>query len=179
MTTRLLVLWLLSERPHHGYSIKAILTDAGFAPWFALEDASIYAMLKSLTRQGLAVVAGEEQPGNRPGRTLYKITAQGRIALATDMKPALTVTRARPEPVHAALAAIDELEPAELREALVRRQVAVTERLDLVTRQALAAPSGLVARRELALLDTELAWLKSELATHDQQWPQPKRNNAS
>ena len=52
MLTRLLVLWLLSEQPLHGYRIKKILDDDGLRFWFPVEYTSIYAVLRSLVRGG-------------------------------------------------------------------------------------------------------------------------------
>ncbi len=174
MTTRLLILWLLAEQPQHGYRLKAILTDAGFAPWFALEDASIYAMLRSLTKQGLAAIAGEEQTQGRPARTLYRITPEGRRALKDGLTEAFAIVHARPEPIHAALAATDEFEPPALRVAFASRRLSVSERLSEITRQAAASPSQSLVRREIALLEAEHSWLESEINNHDQQWGTPE-----
>lgn len=173
MVTRLLILWLLAEGPHHGYSLKAILTDPGFAPWFALEDASIYAMLRSLVKQGLAEVTGEERVGNRPARTRYRITPEGRWTLAGELPVAMAAAAQRPEPVHAALAAADEFEPCGLRTGLAARREALVERRRYIRERAPAAPSQLLARRELALLAAELAWLEVEIRSHDRQWGAP------
>jgi DNA-binding PadR family transcriptional regulator len=170
MTTRLLILWLLAEQPQYGYRIKAILTDSGFAPWFALEDASIYAMLRSLTKQGLAGIAGEEQSGSRPARTFYKITPAGRTALAEGLTEAFAIVHPRPEPIHAALAASDELEPVTIGNALVARQNALTARLLNIRSQAPASPSQSLLRREIALLEAELDWLRDEITQHHRQW---------
>ena len=170
MTTRLLVLWLLAEGPLHGYRIKTALADRGHAPWFALDDAAIYAMLRSLAKQGLAEVAGEERQGARPARTLYRITRQGRHALRRELAEAFVVVTPRAEPIHAALAARDELQPDELRDALARRRTALETRRAAVEHAAPAAPSTLLVRRERDLLAAELAWLDDEIALHDRTW---------
>ena len=164
MTTRLLILWLLSEHPRHGYQIKSILTDPGFAFWFPIEDASIYAMLRSLTKQGLARVAGEERVGNRPNRTLYKITPDGRAALATELTGAWDGVSDNGRPIHAVLAARDEFEPCEIRDGLQARLEALTTRRERLDVLAPRAPSPFLARREAALLDAEIAWTEHELA---------------
>jgi len=164
MTTRLLILWLLAEGPRHGYRLKSILTDPGFAFWFPIEDASIYAMLRSLEKQGLARVAGEERDGNRPSRTLYRITAEGRRALARELTEAWTAVADNARPIHAVLAARDEFEPAEIADGLGARRAALVTRRDHLMALALRAPSPLLARREAALLDAEIAWIRDELA---------------
>ncbi len=174
MTTRLLILWLLAEQPLHGYRIKAILADAGFAPWFVLEDASIYAMLRSLTKQGFARIAGEEQNAGRPARTLYKITPDGRRALTEDLLEAFAIIHTHPEPIHAALAATDELEPEQIGHALLTRQSALHSRLETVSHEAPASPSQSLVRREVTLIEAELSWLEQEITHHTQQWGAPR-----
>ena len=58
--TRLLILWLLAERPMHGYRIAKILSAPALAYWFHVEDASIYSMLRTLVKTGLARIEPEE-----------------------------------------------------------------------------------------------------------------------
>ena len=164
MTTRLLILWLLSEAPRHGYRIKSILTDPGFAFWFPIEDASIYAMLRSLVKQGLARFAGEERDGNRPSRTLYRITPEGRAALAADLTSAWDGVTDNGRPIHAVLAARDEFEPDEIASGLKARHRALLSRRDHLRAMHRRAPSPLLARREAALLDAEITWAESEIA---------------
>ena len=163
MTTRLLILWLLSEAPRHGYRIKSILTDPGFAFWFPIEDASIYAMLRSLTKQGLARVTGEERVGKRPSRTLYAITPAGRAALAAELAEAWDGVSENGRPIHAVLAARDEFEPGEIREGLMARLDALAVRRDRLDVLSPRAPSPFLARREAALLDAEIAWAQREI----------------
>jgi DNA-binding PadR family transcriptional regulator len=80
--TRLLVLWLLSEQSHHGYRIKKILDDEGLRFWFPVEYGSIYAVLRSLVRGGYVETVAVEREGQRPERTRYAITREGRQHLA-------------------------------------------------------------------------------------------------
>ena len=82
MLTRLLVLWLLSEQSHHGYRIKKILDDEALRFWFPVEYASIYAVLRSLVRAGYVESVAVEREGQRPERTRYAITREGRRHLS-------------------------------------------------------------------------------------------------
>ena len=82
MLTRLLVLWLLSEQPLHGYRIKKILDDEALRFWFPVEYASIYSVLRSLVRGGYVESVAVEREGQRPERTRYAITPEGRRHLA-------------------------------------------------------------------------------------------------
>ena len=86
--TKLLILWLLAEMPMHGYRIKKILCAPELAFWFRLEDASIYSMLRSLVKQGLARPSGDEEGENRQTRSLYAITPDGRQALNEGLRTA-------------------------------------------------------------------------------------------
>ncbi|MBC6440688.1 MAG: hypothetical protein GDA49_09845 [Rhodospirillales bacterium] len=130
-------------------------------------------MLRSLVKQGLAEVMGEEQVGNRPSRIRYRITRAGLRALADELPNALCLVTPRPKPVHVALAAMDEYEPDELRAHLVARQTALAERHDLIRERTSAAPSRILARRERVLLDAELNWIATEIENHDKQWGDP------
>ncbi|MDJ0943696.1 MAG: PadR family transcriptional regulator [Kiloniellales bacterium] len=161
--TRLLILWLLAEGPLHGYRIQKILGDPGLAFWFRIEDASIYAMLRSLVKQGLARIQSQEREGQRPSRTVYRITPAGRTALRRDLEAGWRGLEPSRELFAAALAAADELEAEETRQLLAERREALGERRARLGRVARSAPSGLLARREAALLDAEIAWLAQEI----------------
>lgn len=168
MVTRILILWLLAEQPLHGYRIKKILGDPSLGFWFPVEDASIYSMLRSLEKAGLAREAGQEREGKRPNRVLYAITRSGRRALRERLQEAWLATRRGPEAISAALAAADEFEDAEIAELLRDRLAAVAGRREELRRVAPGAPSRLLARREQALLEAELRWLRRELGTLDE-----------
>ncbi|MDJ0972698.1 MAG: PadR family transcriptional regulator [Kiloniellales bacterium] len=161
--TRLLILWLLAEGPLHGYRIQKILSDPGLAFWFRVEDASIYAMLRSLVKQGLARIQGEEREGQRPSRTVYRITPVGRKALRSELESGWRELEPSREVFVAALAASDELEAEEIRQLLAERRAVLRARRARLDRVARSAPSGLLARREAALLDAEIAWLAREI----------------
>ena len=171
--TRLLIMWLLAERPVHGYRIAKILSAPALAYWFHVEDASIYSMLRTLVKTGLARIEPEEEAGRARPRTLYRITRAGRAALRAGLEAAWRDHHPDNSPFPAALAAIDELEEPEIT-ALAEARLAMlcARRRDLDTHAA-GAPSALLARREAALLGAEIAWLESEQArqrrrdTHD------------
>ncbi len=158
------MLWLLAEGPLHGYRVRKILAAPALAFWFRIEDAAIYSMLRSFVKRGLAREEGRERDGRRPSRTVFRITRQGRDALRDALADAwVDVARDR-DPVCAALAAADEFEPDELHTLLGRRRAALVARKDRLDEIAAGAPSGLLRRREAALLAAEMAWLDTELS---------------
>jgi len=77
MSTRLVVLGLLRERPLHGYEIKHIIEDH-MGDWTSIAFGSIYFALRKLTDEGLIEVVTTEQSGHRPSRTVYRATEAGR-----------------------------------------------------------------------------------------------------
>lgn len=77
MTTRLVILGLLRERPLYGYEIKSIIEDH-MGDWTNIAFGSIYFALGKLAEEGFIEIASTEQSGNRPSRNVYQITAQGR-----------------------------------------------------------------------------------------------------
>ena len=161
--TRILILWLLSEGPLHGYRIEQILSAASFAFWFRIEDAAIYSMMRTLVKTGFARIEGEEQVGNRPQRTTYRITPAGRAELRKRLEAAWSLTEHGKDPICAALAAADEFERDELIGFLEARRDEIARRAQRLTGLAEAAPSSLLAHREAALLTAERAWIEQEL----------------
>ncbi len=77
MSTRLVILGLLRERPLHGYEIKHVIEEH-MGDWTSIAFGSVYFALKKLTEEGLVEVAATEQTGNRPSRTVYALTEAGR-----------------------------------------------------------------------------------------------------
>ena len=77
MSTRLIILGLLQERSLHGYEIKHII-ETRMGDWTSIAFGSIYFALKKLTDEGLLQIETAEQQGNRPSRTIYGITDEGR-----------------------------------------------------------------------------------------------------
>jgi DNA-binding PadR family transcriptional regulator len=77
MSTRLVILGVLRERPLHGYEIKHIIEEH-MGDWTNIAFGSIYFALKKLSEEGFVEKAGVEQEGGRPSRTIYQITEAGR-----------------------------------------------------------------------------------------------------
>jgi DNA-binding PadR family transcriptional regulator len=77
MTTRLVILGLLRERPLYGYEIKSIIEDH-MGDWTNIAFGSIYFALGKLAEEGFIEILATEQAGNRPSRNIYQITATGK-----------------------------------------------------------------------------------------------------
>jgi DNA-binding PadR family transcriptional regulator len=77
MSTRLVILGLLRERPLYGYEIKSIIEDH-MGDWTNIAFGSIYFALGKLSDEGVIEKVATEQAGNRPSRSIYQITKAGR-----------------------------------------------------------------------------------------------------
>jgi DNA-binding PadR family transcriptional regulator len=77
MSTRLVMLGLLRERPLYGYEIKHIIEEH-MGDWTNIAFGSIYFALKKLAEEGFVEKVAVEQEGSRPSRTIYQITEAGR-----------------------------------------------------------------------------------------------------
>lgn len=156
---RLLVLWLLSEHAMHGYQIKKALSDNGIAFWFALEDASIYSVLRTLTKNGYAEELPREQSGRRPPRTKYRITRSGRRYYRGLLTEALARPTMPVAPIDVALAARGDLDPNVVSQSLAARTKSLQVLKAQMESARKAAPAAALVDRNLALVRAELTWL--------------------
>jgi DNA-binding PadR family transcriptional regulator len=77
LSTRLVILGLLRQRPLYGYEIKHIIEDH-MGDWTSIAFGSIYFALNKLAEEGYIEKIATEQEGGRPSRSVYQITAEGR-----------------------------------------------------------------------------------------------------
>ena len=76
MSTRLVILGLLRERPLYGYEIKQIIEEH-MGDWTSIAFGSIYFALGKLADEGFIKKVATEQEGSRPSRSIYQITEAG------------------------------------------------------------------------------------------------------
>lgn len=163
MLTRLLILWLLSEQSLHGYRIKRILDEETLAVWFPTRVGSIYAVLRTLVREGQVEAVAVEREGQRPERTRYAITAQGRRHFEELLRRAWASLPRFADPIDAAVASLPELEESEIDELLRERVESLRLRLAELERFERGAPAPEIVERRRALLEAELSWTETML----------------
>lgn len=76
MSTKLVLLGLLKEKPLYGYELKQIIEEH-MGDWTNIAFGSIYFALAKLNEDGFVEKLSEEKVGNRPSRSIYKITEKG------------------------------------------------------------------------------------------------------
>jgi DNA-binding PadR family transcriptional regulator len=163
--TRLVILWLLSEGPLHGYRIKRILDDESLNFWFPIQYASIYSVLRTMVKEGHVRVVAVERQGQRPERTRYAITRSGRRHFSELLEKAWRNPPTASDPFQLALAAHSDLQvPVE--PLMGERAEALRDRLVTLERLATSAPAPEMVERQMVLTQAELDWVE-ELITRE------------
>jgi len=166
----LAVLAQLAERPMHPYEIARTLKDRRKDESVRLNYGSLYSVITALVRDGLIEPAGTEQDGNRPQRTVYRLTGAGRTEVDDWMRALLGAPVKEYPQFMAALSFLRLLGPDDVADLLRTRLVALRvkvrrieddlEDLDDVDRSRGETSELAVAgsRYELAILRAELAY---------------------
>lgn len=159
----LAVLALLWERPMHPYEMSMTLRERGKDESVRLNFGSLYSVVDSLEKHGLVAAASTERAGNRPPRTVYRITEEGSREVVDWLSDLLrTPTKEFPQ-FEAALSFLPLLPPDDavrllrLRVvALERRQAALRGALDEALAQGLPPIFTVESEFEGAVLRAEL-----------------------
>ena len=167
----LAVLALLWERPMHPYEMSLTLRERRKDESVKLNFGSLYSVVDSLAKHGLIEASSTEREGNRPTRTVYRLTDAGATE-AIDWLTDLVRTPVKEFPqFEAALSFLPLLGPDDvvrllrLRLASLERQVAGLE-ATLADAAAMGLPAifSLESEYEAAMVRAELAFVTT-LAT--------------
>jgi len=161
MLVRMLILWLLSEGPAHGYRILRTLRDSSLRFWFDVEDAQVYSSLRTLAKLGFVRRRGRERVGLRPARTSFAVTAAGRAHFRELLRRAWLELPPAGEPVQLALAAASELDAEEVEDLARRRAALLAARQRTLRALVRSAPAAAMARRQEALARAERRFFRS------------------
>jgi DNA-binding PadR family transcriptional regulator len=165
------VLGLLAEQgPLHGHQLRRAAERAVADDWARVSPGALYRELHLLHTQGLVAPLRTEQPGRRPTRTVYAITASGAAELERISAEALTVTRQGNDLVQTALLFGAVSTTAALRTALENRMHAIAAILQHLSCPPETEPQRglgevLVYQRRRTHLEAELRWLRDCLCT--------------
>jgi DNA-binding PadR family transcriptional regulator len=162
----LAVLALLWERPMHPYEMSMTLRERRKDESVRLNFGSLYSVVDSLVTAGLIEAGATEREGNRPTRTVYRITAAG-VTEASEWMRDLVGTPAKEFPAfEAALSFLPLLGPDDVARLLRLRASALRERLAGMASalgeaeaQGLPEVFAVEAHYERAMLEAELAFV--------------------
>jgi len=142
-TTRLLILGAVRIfQPVHGYFVRRELLTWKADQWAHLNPGSVYNALRGLTRDGFLEELPAESADARPGRTSYRITADGESEFFDLLRDGLwSVDPYSPDRLLAAVSFLPSLSRDEVEAALEHRvaQIAASNRsLDFAARDVIA-----------------------------------------
>lgn len=78
MTMKLAILGLLMEADSHPYELRQKMKEREMHHYMKLQEGSLYYAIEQLNKDGFVDVVDVVRDGNRPDRTIYKITVQGK-----------------------------------------------------------------------------------------------------
>jgi DNA-binding PadR family transcriptional regulator len=168
--TKLFVLGALARHgPMYGHQIRRDARIDRTELWSDVKPGSLYLALHTLEAEGLIEPVRTEQEGNRPARTVYAITAEGRRELRVLRAEALREVALRPDPVDLALAVSDDLDEDTLREFVSSRREVLSSRLASLAHERRqrwpdqTATDDLIMDHLIARLETEVRWHETVL----------------
>jgi DNA-binding PadR family transcriptional regulator len=168
--SRLMILGVLAERgAMHGHQIRRIAELTNAEAWGGITGGALYAELRKLDADGLVQAVRHEQEGRRPARTVYEITAEGRLELVVQRDAALEVVFGSADPVSVVLLFASGADPSDLAERLAARQRRIAAQLEAMTaeRERLTA-RGLLSQLAIAAFRRGELRLEAELRWHEE-----------
>jgi DNA-binding PadR family transcriptional regulator len=169
--TRLFVLGALARHgPMYGHQIRRDARLDRTELWSEVRPGSLYGALHRMADEGLVQALRTEQDGNRPARTVYEITPEGRKELQALRSEAFRQVGLRPDPVDLAVAMSDELAEEELRGLVEDRRRTLATQLEFFKHErergwADQTPSDdLILRHAIGRLASEIDWHDELLA---------------
>lgn len=166
MSTRLVILGLLKDKPLYGYELKHII-ESHMGDWTNIAFGSIYFALKKLTEEKLVKELAREQDGNRPSRRVYELTIGGLSEFDRLLYELWSTGSREYYPLDIGLFFLPEL-PEEKRLPLIRNRIAETRkslaylkehRKQMIGNPDIPAQANAIFAHTLYHLEAELTWL--------------------
>jgi DNA-binding PadR family transcriptional regulator len=158
---------LARSGPMHGHQMRRAAQTDRTDIWSEVKPGALYQALHRMAQEGTIEAVRVEQEGNRPARTIYRITEEGRQELEVLRNVALRSFQLRPDPVDVALQNIDKMPQDQLRAILQdRRSLIATEHATWRHVYESAAPH--LRPIEQAIINHSLRRLEAELQWHDE-----------
>jgi len=170
MSTRLVILGLLRDRPLYGYEIKHIIEEH-MGDWTSIAFGSIYFALGKLAEENFVEKVATEQEGNRPSRSVYQITEAGRAEFLRLLREVWREFERQYYAIDIGLAFMDALPLEEVKGYLHERVGQLAEVLkyldthleEQMDRQEMPRSAVAVFDHSRAHLKAELDWTKDLL----------------
>jgi DNA-binding PadR family transcriptional regulator len=155
----LAVLAFLMERPMHPYELGKLLKQRNTQESIKYKHASLYMVVGQLSRDGYIAAQETVREGQRPERTVYRLTDEGEAELRARMRELVAEPVKEYPRFEAALSLIAVLPPEEVTSLLEQRRLALTEQAERIgthLRESVIDPLWLIEdeyRLELTLAE--------------------------
>jgi DNA-binding PadR family transcriptional regulator len=166
--TRLMALGILAHSgPTHGHHIRRVADVTSVGEWGGVSVGALYRELRTMEREGLVEATRTEKVGNRPERTVYAITGEGQLELATQRDQAIRPLEFGPNPLGVALTfAVHDMDRAALRRTMRARRDMLAIRVEqmsadceqLVARGHIDMLAATNIRRAILHTEAEIRW---------------------
>jgi DNA-binding PadR family transcriptional regulator len=169
-TPDLVLLSLLAERPMHGYQANLELERRQVRDWAGVSRPQIYYSLEKLERLGLLRIRKDAEPAAGPDRSVFAVTANGRIALARALEREDWTTQ-RDRPVFLTWLALSwQARPGVVRKQIQRRKKFLASELqrEEATLEDVVSEVGHPHHEAVWMLTLVIEQFKSELNWLDQ-----------
>ena len=158
----LAVMACLTERPMHPYEMAATMRARGQDASIRLNYGSLYGVVETLLKKGFIEEQEVVREGRRPERTVYRITADGRVEVDHWLGELLGTAAKEFPQFEAGLALMGVLPPERVVALLDQRVLALQDRLSELDATVAATTGGGVPRMFLAELDYERALVDAD-----------------
>ncbi|MBN2007052.1 MAG: PadR family transcriptional regulator [Anaerolineae bacterium] len=170
MTTRLVILGLLRDRPLYGYELKHIIEEH-MGDWTNIAFGSIYYALDKLAGEGFVEQVGIEQEGSRPSRLVYQITEAGRAEFLRLLRELWTSFEQQYFDIDVGLAFMNALPAEEVKGYLAQRIAMLEEVLqhiqahqeEQMAQPGIPAQARAVFEHSKLHMEAELVWTRDVL----------------
>ncbi|MBG0739976.1 PadR family transcriptional regulator [Paeniglutamicibacter antarcticus] len=158
---------LLAEHPMHPYEMYQSLTARSQDRLLKVRPGTLYHGVGRLAEQGLVNVVGTDREGNRPERTTYEISANGRRALSERLRELLAVPVDEYPTFALAVAEAHNLPGADVVVLLNERLVVLLDQLEeleagerTMTQKDIAKKYWIELSYQKTMLRAEIDWIR-------------------
>jgi DNA-binding PadR family transcriptional regulator len=170
--TDVMILFFIRGQGRSGYDIRKLLAHERVASWVQITPATIYQSLRRLEEDGF-VTSKEQQAGNYPAKTIYRITKKGVAFHDNKVEEFLASDRRETPAFRVGLSCAAFLPVKKAVAAMKKRCVELGRQLQWIEDRlknysrlgGMQFPEWIHLAREKDLLKAEIAWL-DEFSNH-------------
>lgn len=110
MSIQIVILGLLKEKKYHPYEMKKVIIEHKWDQLFPVTDGNLYHAIRKLEKHNWIQAEKQEQVNNRPNRTVYQITEEGKNQLSEEIVEVFKKRMPEPRSLYPALLFIESSE---------------------------------------------------------------------